>query len=363
MDEDYMRHALQLAAQGRGRTAPNPMVGAVIVNNGRIIGKGYHERCGEAHAEVNAFRNATEDVEGACMYVTLEPCSHEGRTPPCADRIIAEKISRVVIGATDPNPLVSGTGIARLRSAGIDVVTGVLADESTLLNEVFMKYILEKEPFVTLKLAMSLDGKIATSTGESQWISCEASRYRVHELRDMSTGILVGVGTVLADDPQLTCRIPGGANPVRIVADSALRTPEDARILHTLDETPTIIATTQRADARKVDRIRERGAQVIVFDDPDGRVPLKALMRQLGSQGIDSILAEGGSTLAASLLAEECVDKVHWFIAPMLIGGEDAKTPLGGRGIERLADAVRLTRMTTDSVGEDILLTGYIERG
>ena len=257
MEQDiiYMKRALELAAKGRGYTNPNPMVGAVIVKNGKIIGEGYHERCGEGHAEVNAFRNATEDTEGADIYVTLEPCSHYGKTPPCADLIVSKKIKRAIIGALDPNPLVSGRGIEKLKAAGIEVVTGVLAEESIALNEIFMKYIRDKEPFVLAKWAMSLDGKIACHTGDSQWISCEESRNEVQQLRHQMMGILVGVDTVITDNPRLTCRLEHGKNPVRIIADSNLRIPMDATVLD--GTVRTIIITTSQAPKDKMQALQE----------------------------------------------------------------------------------------------------------
>ena len=271
MEQDiiYMKRALELAAKGRGYTNPNPMVGAVIVKNGKIIGEGYHERCGEGHAEVNAFRNATEDTDGADIYVTLEPCSHYGKTPPCADLIVSKKIKRAIIGALDPNPLVSGRGIEKLKAAGIEVVTGVLAEESIALNEIFMKYIRDKEPFVLAKWAMSLDGKIACHTGDSQWISCEESRNEVQQLRHQMMGILVGVDTVITDNPRLTCRLEHGKNPVRIIADSNLRIPMDATVLD--GTVRTIIITTSQAPKDKMQALQEKQIELLICDGAEGR--------------------------------------------------------------------------------------------
>ena len=365
IDEMYMERALELAAKGRGTTTPNPMVGAVIVKNGRIIGEGYHIRAGEGHAEVNAFKNAVEDVTGATMYVTLEPCSHYGKTPPCADKIVEKKIGRVVVGALDPNPLVAGRGIEKIRNAGIPVITGVLAERSIALNEVFMKYIVTKRPFVLLKAAMSLDGKIATAEGESQWISCETSREEVHRLRHELTGIMAGIGTVLADDPMLNCRIPGGKQPVRIIVDSHLSIPEESKLVCSAKEFPLVVAAVENSDAAKKERLAEQGVKVIeVSADDAGHVDLNILMDCLGEMKIDSILLEGGGRLAEGALKAGIVDKVQFYIAPMLIGGESAKTPVEGRGIAALSEAWHISNWIAEVIGDDIKITGYIkERG
>ncbi len=364
IDEMYMERALALAAKGRGTTTPNPMVGAVIVKDGRIIGEGYHIRAGEGHAEVNAFKNATEDVTGATMYVTLEPCSHYGKTPPCADKIVEKKIGRVVVGALDPNPLVAGRGIGKIRNAGIPVITGILAEKSAALNEVFMKYIVTKRPFVVLKAAMSLDGKIATAEGESQWISSEASREEVHRLRHELTGIMAGIGTVLADDPMLNCRIPGGKQPIRIIVDSHLQIPENSKLVSSAKEYPLIVATVENSDAVKKERLEACGAQIVeVPADPDGHVDLNILMERLGEMKIDSILLEGGGRLAEGALQAGIVDKVQFYIAPMLIGGENAKTPVEGRGISALSKAWHISDWKAETIGNDIKITGYIKEG
>ena len=364
IDEMYMERALALAARGRGTPTPNPMVGAVIVKDGRIIGEGYHIRAGEGHAEVNAFKNAAEDVTGATMYVTLEPCSHYGKTPPCADKIVEKKIGRVVVGALDPNPLVAGRGIEKIRNAGIPVVTGVLAEESIALNEVFMKYIVTKRPFVVLKAAMSLDGKIATADGESQWISCEASREEVHRLRHELTGIMAGIGTVLADDPMLNCRIPGGKQPVRIIVDSHLSIPENSKLAGSAREFPLVVASVEKADASKKARLEVMGAKVIEIPaNQDGHVDLNALMERLGEMKIDSILLEGGGRLAEGALKAGIVDKVQFYIAPVLIGGEGAKTPVEGRGIETLSQAWHISDWKAETIGDDLKIIGYIKEG
>lgn len=364
IDEGYMRHALALAAKGRGTTTPNPMVGAVVVKDGRIIGEGYHIRAGEGHAEVNAFRNCTEDPEGATIYVTLEPCSHYGKTPPCADLVVSKKVARCVVAAMDPNPLVAGRGVKKIQDAGIEVVTGVLAEESVKLNEVFMKFIVTNRPFVLFKAAMSLDGKIATATGESQWISCEASREEVHRLRHAYTGIMAGIGTVLADDPMLNCRMEGAKQPVRIIVDSRLRIPMTSKLVQTAATYPLIIACLEDPDEDKKKALAEAGAKVLETPaDADGHVDLASLMEMLGMMKIDSILLEGGGILADSALRAGIIDKVQIYIAPMIIGGAGAKTPVEGTGIAALADSLKLTDVTVEMSGCDVKVTGSVKGG
>ena len=288
--------ALHLARKGAGKVNPNPLVGAVIVNDGKIIGKGYHESYGKAHAEINAFKDAeTELIEGSTMYVTLEPCSHYGKTPPCVDQIIENRIKRVVIGMVDPNPLVSGKGVKKLQEAGIDVTVGILEDKCKKLNEVFIKYITKKKPFVVLKTAMSLDGKISTTSGESKWITDKEARENVHILRNELTAIMIGIDTVIIDNPELTCRIPNGRNPIRIVVDSNLRIPYDSKILQTAKKFKTIIATTEKARKEKIHKLKDLGIIVIETKSKNEKVDLKDLMHKLGNQNIDSILLEGGS--------------------------------------------------------------------
>lgn len=361
-DYFYMQRALELAAKARGFTSPNPMVGAVIVKDDRVIGEGYHHKCGEAHAEVDAFNNATEPVEGATMYVTLEPCSHTGKTPPCADRIIKEKISKVVVGATDPNPLVSGRGIKKMQNAGIDVSYGLLAEKSIQLNEIFMKYIVDKKPFVVYKSATTLDGKIATATGESQWISNEKSRAEVHMLRHYLSGIMVGINTVIADDPMLNCRADGCTSPVRIVVDSSLKIPVESNIIQTADKYQTIIATLQDSTCTKADMLKQMGAQVITVKEKNSRVDLNNLMEILGEMGIDSILLEGGGTLAYSAFNQGIVDKVIYYIAPKIFGGANAKTSVEGSGFDKIADSIKLKNITTNMVDNDICITAYVDK-
>ena len=354
-----MQLAIELARKGEGKVNPNPMVGAVIVRDGIVIGEGYHEKYGEGHAEVNAFKSLKEDPSEATMYVTLEPCSHYGKTPPCVDKIVENNIKRVVIGMIDPNPLVAGKGVDKLKKAGIEVKVGILEDECKKLNEVFIKYILSKKPFVVLKAAMSLDGKIATRTGESKWISSEKSRLQVHNLRNKLSGIMVGVNTVIKDDPELTCRIQNGSNPIRIIVDSILRIPMNSKVLQNKDN-KTIIATTKRANMKNMQELLKKNIKVLIIEEKNGQVNLNALIKKLGELNIDSILLEGGGTLNYSALEENIVDKVMIYISPKIIGGEFSKTPVGGIGIDKLNDAFKLKDITANIVDEDILVEGYI---
>lgn len=355
-DRIYMQMALALAKKGEGKTAPNPMVGAVIVKDDRIIGTGYHMAYGQAHAEANAIGNAMEDVADATLYVTLEPCSHYGKTPPCADLILQRKIKRVVIAMEDPNPLVAGRGVQKLRDAGIQVSVGLMGPESRQLNEVFLKYIVEKRPFLFWKCAMTLDGKIATVTGESQWISGEASRKEVHHMRGIYTGIMVGIGTVQADNPRLTCRT-GLRNPIRIVLDSGLQVSETAHVLD--GAAKTILAVGPGTDPDKMARLRSRGIECIESPLQNGHVDLDFLMDVLGSRGVDSILLEGGPTLAFSALEHGLIDKARFYIAPKLLGGAAAKTATGGAGFPHIANAVELDALSVSRCGEDIVIEGY----
>ena len=364
-DQDYMRQALALAERGRGWTSPNPMVGAVIVKDGRVIGEGWHERYGDLHAERNALKHATESVEGATMYVTLEPCCHHGKQPPCTEAISAAGIHRVVVGSADPNPLVAGKGVAILRSHGISVTENVLRVECDALNEVFLHYIRHKQPFVVMKAAMTLDGKIATHTGASRWVTGEEARAHGHALRHRYAAIMVGVGTVLADDPKLTCRLPGGRNPLRIVCDTHLRTPLDAKLVQTAKETPVLIAACETAPEKRAP-YEEAGCKVWVLPEHAGHVDLEALMQRLGEVGIDSVLLEGGGTLNWAALEAGIVQKVCSYVAPKLFGGRDAKTPVEGIGIDTPDEAAQLRITEITRLGEDILIesevTGHVHR-
>lgn len=364
MDSLYMARALELAKLGIGYTNPNPLVGAVIVKDGRIIGEGYHKKYGDSHAEVDAFNHATEDVAGATMYVTLEPCSHFGKTPPCAHAIVKKGIKKVVVAMDDPNPLVAGKGINILREHGIEVVTGVMEQEAKKLNEVFIKFISTSLPFCILKTAMTLDGKIAAYTGDSRWVTNEESRRYVHEMRHQYSAIMVGIGTVLADDPLLTTRLSGinVRNPIRIVVDTRGNIPLDAKILKCDDNTKTIIATTEFIDKEKLKHIKAAGAEVIITPLKDNRVDLSALMKSLGERKIDSILLEGGSTLNYTALNEGIVDKVISFIGPKIIGGNSSKTPVGGEGIPYMKDAISLGNIDVHKFGDDVMIEAYIRK-
>ena len=359
-DETYMRRAIVLAERGAGWTSPNPMVGAVIVKDGRIIGEGWHRRYGEAHAERNALQSCTESPVGAVLYVTLEPCCHHGKQPPCTDAILEAGIRRVVVGSGDPNPLVVGKGVELLRSHGVTVDTGVLKEECDALNPVFFHFIQAKRPYVVIKYAMTMDGKIATRTGDSRWITGEAARQRVHQDRHRYSAIMAGVGTVLADDPLLTCRMEGGKNPVRVICDSHLRTPPDSRIVRTAREVPTILAAAAPPPERRK-ALEDAGCQVWDLPGPEGRVDLNALMDRLGAQDIDSVLLEGGGALNWAALHSGIVQKVQTYIAPKLFGGTAAKSPIAGLGVETPAQAVRLVRTTVTQIGEDFLLESEVE--
>lgn len=359
-DRDYMGLALELAERGMGWTSPNPMVGAVLVKDGRIIGQGWHAKYGGLHAERSALKACTESPRGAAMYVTLEPCCHHGRQPPCTEAILEAGIARVVVGSDDPNPLVAGKGIALLREQGVVVETGVLKTECDALNQVFFHYIRTKRPYVVMKYAMTLDGKIATRTGKSQWITGEEARLRVHRDRHRYTAIMVGVGTVLADDPLLTCRMEGGKNPIRIICDSQLRTPLDSQLVRTARDVPTILATVCTDGARRAS-YETAGCRVLTVPARDGRVDLTALMEQLGGKGIDSVLLEGGGTLNWAALEGGVVQRVQAYIAPKLFGGASAKPPVGGLGVDAPDQAVRLKHSTVTRIGDDFLIESEVD--
>jgi len=359
-----MTRALELAKLGTGYTNPNPLVGAVIVKDGLIIGEGYHKKYGDPHAEVNAFSNAQGDVAGATMYVTLEPCSHFGKTPPCANAIIKKGIKKVVVAMEDPNPLVAGKGINILKEHGIEVITGVMEQEAKKQNEIFIKFITSGLPFCTLKTAMTLDGKIAAYTGDSKWITNEESRKYVHELRHKFSSIMVGIGTVIADDPLLTTRLDNidGKNPIRIIVDTRGTIPLDANVLKINDNTRTIIATTEIINKEKLKYIEATGADIIITPLKDNKVDLPYLMKSLGQLKIDSILLEGGSTLNYTALEEGIVDKVLSFIAPKIIGGSLSKTPVGGQGIPYMRDAITLKNIDIHKFGDNVAIEAYIRK-
>lgn len=358
-DSDYMRLALELAQRGQGWTAPNPMVGAVIVKEGRIIGQGWHARCGALHAERHALQNCTESPQGAVLYVTLEPCCHHGRQPPCTEAILASGIARVVVGSGDPNPLVAGKGLELLRKNGVTVETGVLEAECQALNQVFFHFIRTGRPYVVMKYAMTLDGKIATRTGASQWITGEAARRRVHQDRHRCTAILAGVGTVLADDPLLTCRMEGGRNPVRVICDTHLRTPLESQIVRTAGEVPTILACCAPPPDR-AQALRAAGCQVWELPERSGHVDLRALMDRLGQEQLDSVLLEGGAQLNWAALEAGIVQKVQAYVAPKLFGGT-APTPVGGMGVDLPDQGIVLKHWSVTPLGEDLLLESEVD--
>ncbi len=360
---EYMDRALALARKGEGRTRPNPAVGAVIVADGQVVGEGYHPEAGQPHAEIFALRQAGALARGADLYVTLEPCSHHGRTGPCADAVIAAGIARVFVGAGDPNPQVRGQGIDRLRAAGIAVQIGIREVECLRLIAPFVRHVTTGLPLVTLKTAVTLDGKTATATGDSQWISGPASRLHVHRLRDRVDAILVGIGTVLHDDPQLTTRLPeGGRNPLRVVVDSQLRIPDHAKLLGDLAAAATLIATTSRASAQKIEQLRRQGVEVLVLDGQDGRVDLPELLHRLGQRGIQHLLLEGGSGLNDAMLQAELIDRLMVFVAPKIVGGSDGFGIFAGAGVCRLADALSLTDVRSSRFEDDILIEGEVVR-
>lgn len=357
--EICMQRALELAAKAKGRTSPNPMVGAVIVRGHRIIAEGFHKKAGAPHAEAVALKKAGAKAKGATMFVTLEPCCHtEKRTPPCTKAIIAAGIKKVIVAANDPNPRVSGKGIRELRAAGIEIETGILRAEAKKLNESFNKFITTKEPFVVLKIAQSLDGKIATAKGESKWITGKNARKHVHQLRNDLDAVLVGIGTVAKDNPSLDCRIRGGRNPFRVIVDSGLKISLNSKVL-SYDDEKTVIATTRKASQRKIKQLTARGATVLVIKSRAGRVDLKALMKELGRLDITGVMIEGGSDIASSAITSGIVDKVMFFVAPKIVGGTDSITSIGGRSPALLNNAFQLKDLKATAMGKDILIEGY----
>jgi len=354
-DEYYMKKALRLARRGLGKTSPNPMVGAVIVKDGHVIGKGYHQRFGGNHAEINAIQDASENLSGATIYVTLEPCCHYGKTPPCVDAVIKNGFSRVVIGNRDPNPLVSGKSIEKLKQRGIEITTGVLEEDCRQLNEAFFKHITTGIPLVTLKYAQTLDGRIATTTGSSQWISSPKFLKRAHQLRAANDAIMVGINTLLADDSELTVRLARGRNPARIVLDSRLRIPLDAKIIRTLDAAPVIVATTNLADADKATLLREKGVEVLITGrDKSGGIDLRELLKVMGQRGIASVLVEGGASVITSLLQQKLVDKLVIAVAPKILGkGIEA---IGDLNIRDISQAMPASFLKTYRLGEDLVI-------
>lgn len=361
-NEKYMRLAMQLAGNAIGRTSPNPLVGAVIVKDNRVVGCGWHRKAGTQHAEVHALNQAGELAQGADVYVTLEPCAHYGKTPPCAKALVEAKVKNVYGGLLDVNPKVAGKGFNILEDAGIHVEYGFLQDELRKQNEVFFKWIEHKKPFVVLKAAMTLDGKIATATGQSKWITNETSRAYGYKLRDIYDGIMVGINTVIEDNPMLTARVDGGKNPIRIVVDSSLRIDINANVVQD-KSAKTIIATTDKADKDKILKLQAQDVDVIVVDkDENDKVDIEKLLDILGQQNICSILVEGGATLNGSFVAKKLVDKVYFFIAPKIVGGKEAKTPVAGTGILNLQEALALKDIQIEKLEEDILIIGRVDK-
>jgi diaminohydroxyphosphoribosylaminopyrimidine deaminase / 5-amino-6-(5-phosphoribosylamino)uracil reductase len=363
INEEYIKRALELAKGGWGNTNPNPLVGAVIVKNGEVIAEGYHKVLGSAHAEVDAFNNAKQSVKGGTLYVNLEPCSHYGRTPPCAQTIIEAGISKVVIAMEDPNPKVSGRGIKMLKDAGIEVVVGILEREARKLNEIFIKYITDKRPFVIMKTAMTLDGKIACASGDSKWITGESSRQQVHVVRDRVASIMVGINTVIVDNPALTTRLSAGRgkDPIRIIVDSKGIIPIDSQVINVESAAGVILATTSLIESEKEKQLMKKGIRVLKLDGQAGHVDLTKLMEELYKLEIDSVLLEGGGNLNAAALNSGIVDKVMFFVATKIIGGEDAKTPVEGSGIQHMKNALKLQDVSINSFDEDILVEGYLK--
>ena len=363
-DRAWMRRALVEAARGEGAVEPNPMVGAVVVRDGKAVGVGHHERFGGPHAEVHALAQAGELARGATLYVTLEPCCHHGKTPPCVDAVLAAGIARVVAAHRDPFPKVAGGGLARLRASGVAVTVEVEGDAARALNAPYLKRVIRGTPFVTAKWAMTLDGRTATATGDSRWISNPRSRALVHEVRGRMDAILVGVGTARADDPELTARPPGPKTPARVVLDSTGRLPLDGKLARTARAVPVWVATTDRAPGDKLDALRDLGSEILRFAaDPAGRVPVPALLAELGRRGVTNLLVEGGGGVLGSFLDAGEVDAVDVFIAPKVEGGTHAHTPAHGRGLVLMADAWQLEGPEIAVVDGDVRIRGRLARG
>jgi diaminohydroxyphosphoribosylaminopyrimidine deaminase/5-amino-6-(5-phosphoribosylamino)uracil reductase len=358
-DWPWMQHALELAERGRGFVEPNPLVGAVIVRDGRLVGEGWHQRFGEAHAEINALAQAGEAARGATLYVTLEPCCHHGKTPPCTDAVLGAGIARVVMALTDPFPKVSGQGLAALVSAGVAVEVGLGADAARRLNAPYLKLLSTGRPYVHAKWAMSLDGKIATRTGDSKWISNESSRQRVHVLRGRMDAILVGIGTALADDPLLTARPPGPRTALRIVLDRTARLPPTSQLAQTAKETPVLLAVSA-APVERGDALRALGCEVLSLPATANGCPsIAALLEELGRRRFTNLLIEGGAGVLGSFLDSGQIDEVHVFIAPKLIGSAEARSPVGGLGAAKLAESLHLSRWEVEPIAEDVYLHGW----
>jgi diaminohydroxyphosphoribosylaminopyrimidine deaminase/5-amino-6-(5-phosphoribosylamino)uracil reductase len=355
--EKYMRMALGLALKAQGRTSPNPLVGAVVVRNGKVVGKGYHKRCGLPHAEVNALRMAGRNARGATLYVTLEPCGHFGRTPPCTGAVVRSGVRKVVVGMKDPNPINNGRGIRRLRRYGLAVSSGVFEEEAMSINRPYIKFITRKIPYVTVKAAQTLDGKIATRTGDSRWVTGEDSRRFVHELRGKVDAVMVGANTAVKDDPLLLSK-SSGRQPVRVIVSAGLKIPRDLRIFSTIKRSPVIIATTRKS--QKASILERKGVEVMAAGSKSGKVDMKNLLKALAKRGITHVLAEGGGELIASLLEGRLADRLLFFVAPKIAGGADAVTSVEGRGAGRMRDAIALKNVSVRRFKKDILIEAEV---
>lgn len=358
MDEFFMEKAIRLAKIGEGKVNPNPLVGAIIVKENRIISQGYHEKFGQPHAEINAIESSRESLKDATIYVTLEPCCHYGKTPPCVDKIIENKFKRVVVGTLDPNPLVSGKGVKKLRENGIEVLVGVLEEKCKEINEIFNYNMIKNKSFVAIKWAMTLDGKIATKNYDSKWISSKKSRIYAHKLRNRFTAVMVGINTVLKDNPMLTCRLDGGVNPIKIIVDSNLKIPLECNLVKT-KESKTIVATICK-DKEKILKLKELGVEVIVTKENKNKVDLIDLTLNLYKRGIDSILVEGGGNLIYSILEEKIANKIYAFICPKIIGGRESVTAVEGIGKGKISECFEIKKWNIRKIDNDILIEGEV---
>ena len=360
-DEKYMALALELAEKGRGNVEPNPMVGAVLVKDGGIVGRGYHQVFGGAHAEINAIKEGGTNCRGAALYISMEPCAHYGKTAPCVDAIIKAGIKKVVTAVFDPNPITSGKGIQKLKGAGIEVVMGVMETQARRLNAPFFKLMQQGLPYITVKWAMSVDGKIATRTGESKWITSEESRKYVHKIRGQMDGILVGINTVVRDNPLLTCRIEGGQNPKRIVVDSNAVLPINSRLLSTINEGEIIVAVSKNAQRNRIEKLEQMGCKIVQTEDINDRVDLHELFRRLGEMELTNILVEGGSRVITSVIEDRLADRVMVFVAPIIIGGAGAKSPVLGTGINKISEAAEIDEIEIKRFSNDIVIEGTLK--
>lgn len=359
----HMKRALELAAKAIGRTTPNPLVGAVIVDeNGHVVGEGYHKKAGTPHAEINALQAAGNKAKGGTIYVNLEPCSHYGKTPPCTDALIKASLKKVVVGMEDPNPLVAGRGIKKLLNNGLEVEVGVLEQEAIKLNKVFIKFITTGLPYITYKTATTLDGKIATESGDSKWVTGPNARALVHQLRDQVNGIMVGINTILADNPKLNTRLhEGGRDPIRIILDSKLQIPSTANVFNLESNAKTIIATTQKASKEKIKLLSSADVEVVNLPaDKNGQVDLLQLLKWLGEKEICHILLEGGGNVATSFLKQQFIDELWWFIAPKILGGSNSLTPVRELEFTKMKEAIKINEISSQKIGEDILITGFL---